>query len=127
MSVGPFLIPVVAIIGAFAIVITSMILQSKARDRRQRERMLMAEKGLEIPQELYEVKEVKRRDFRGGRAWLMILGTICICVGIGVMIMLGVQKGIDEGIAGIIPIFIGAGFLASERMIARLADKDRDK
>jgi hypothetical protein len=89
--------------------------------------MFLAEKGLEIPRELFDVKEIRRRDFRGGRAWLMILGTICICVGIGVMIMLGVQKGMDEGVAGIIPIFIGAGFLLSERMIARLADKPEDE
>ncbi|MFH1312221.1 MAG: DUF6249 domain-containing protein [Candidatus Eisenbacteria bacterium] len=123
MGLAPFSIPIAALLGAFAIVITAMILQSKARDRQQRERMFMAEKGLEIPRELYQIRETRKRDFRGGRAWLMILGTICICVGIGVMIMLGVKEGMHEGIAGIVPIFIGAGLLLSERMIAKLADK----
>jgi hypothetical protein len=123
MSFAPFSIPIAVTLGAFAIVITAMILQSKARDRQQRERMFLAEKGLEVPSELYDVKKTKKRDFRGGRAWLMILGTICICVGIGVMIMLGVKEGMDDGVAGVIPILIGVGFLLSERMIAKLADK----
>ncbi len=123
MSMAPFSIPIAVLIGAFAIVITAMILQSRARDRQQRERMFMAEKGLEVPRELYQIREPKKRDFRAGRAWLMILGTICICVGIGVMIMLGVKEGMHDGVAGIVPIFIGIGFLASERMIAKLADK----
>jgi hypothetical protein len=120
------LLPIVAVIGAFAIAIVAMVLKSHARERQHRERMFMAEKGLEIPQELYELpeaKEPKRNGFRAGRAWLMIFGAILIFVGIGVMIALGVQRGMHEGINGIIPLLIGIGFLVSERMIARSVAK----
>ena len=83
--IAPFILPMVAVLGAFAVAITGMILKSHARDRQQRERMFFAEKGMEIPKELYEIREPRKpSDFRGGRAWLMILGWICVFVGIAV-------------------------------------------
>jgi hypothetical protein len=126
-NVAAFLIPVVGILGAFGVAITAMVLESKAKDRKHRERMFLAEKGLEIPQELYAVPEPKRSDFRGSRAWLMVLGALCIFIGIGVMIALGVSTGMQQGINGVIPLLIGIGFLAAERMIAKLVVKsDRE-
>jgi hypothetical protein len=85
--------------------------------------MFLAEKGLEIPRELYDVRSEQQRKpngFRAGRAWLMVLGTLLVFIGIGVMIALGVRHGMDEGVNGVIPLLIGIGFLAAERMIAKV-------
>ena len=49
----PFLIPVVVLVGVFATVIVAMIFKSKANERDHRERMVMIEKGMEIPEHLY--------------------------------------------------------------------------
>jgi hypothetical protein len=117
-------VPLVFILGAFAVAVTGMILKSHARDRQQRERMFLAEKGMEIPKELYESREPKKPNgFRVGRAWLMILGAVCIFVGIAVMISVSVNQGIHDGIFGVIPLLIGVGFLVAERMIGKFVAK----
>jgi hypothetical protein len=57
----------------------------------------------------------------------MLLGTLLIFIGIGVMIALGVSEGMDRGVNGIIPMLIGVGFLTAERMIAKVIVKpDKD-
>ncbi len=120
----PFLLPIVAVLGAFAVAITGMILKSHARDRQQRERMYFAEKGMEIPKELYDIKEPKKPNgYRAGRAWLMIIGFVCVFVGLGVMIAVSVKTGFHDGVFGIIPLLIGVGFLTAERMIAKSVAK----
>ena len=123
----PFLVPIVAIAGAFAVAIVAMVLKAHARERQHRERMFLAEKGMEIPRELYEVKEPRPNGFRASRAWLMVLGTMFVFIGIGVMIALGVREGMYQGINGVIPLLIGVGFLSAERLIARsVAKSERD-
>jgi hypothetical protein len=54
-ALAPFLIPIVAILGAFTVGIVSMVLKSRQEERAHRERMFLAEKGLEI-QELHETR-----------------------------------------------------------------------
>ncbi|KPJ61493.1 MAG: hypothetical protein AMJ46_02120 [Latescibacteria bacterium DG_63] len=121
----PFLIPIFAIVGAFAVGIVAMILKSKAGERAHRERMFMAEKGLEIPEELYDAREKKVSDFGGARAWLIVLGVLCLFIGISVLIALSIQSGIREGSNGLIVALIGVGFLAAERLILRLIVRPR--
>jgi hypothetical protein len=121
-TVGPYLIPTVAVLGAFGIVITAMILRGQSLARQHRERMFLAEKGLEIPPELYETRDNGKRKpngFKTARAWLLLLGTLLIFIGIGVMIAVGVRDGMEYGVNGIIPMLIGVGFLTAERLIAR--------
>jgi hypothetical protein len=131
ISIGPYLIPTVAVLGAFGIVITAMILRGQSMARQHRERMFLAEKGLEIPPELYDVRDNQKRKpngFRAGRAWLILFGILLIFIGVGVMIAVGVREGMDQGVNGIIPLFIGIGFLAAERMIAKVLVKpDREQ
>jgi hypothetical protein len=126
-DVIPFLIPMTVLFGAFAVVIVAMLLRSHAKERRHRERMFMAEKGIEIPRELYDIPEPKPparpNGYRAGRAWLMILGALCVFIGIAVIITLTVRQGIHEGIQGLIPLMIGVAFLASERLIAKVIVK----
>ena len=128
-NVGPYLLPTVAVLGAFGIIIAAMILRGQSLARQQRERMFLAEKGLEIPPELYATRDNGRHRFNGlkaGRAWLMFLGTVLIFIGVGVMIALGVREGMGSGINGIIPVLIGIGFLVAERMIAKVLVKPGD-
>lgn len=117
-----YLIPITAIAGAFIAGIVAMILASKAKDRVHRERMFMAERGIEIPPALYGGgnQEKRPRDYRTSRAWLMVLGVLMIVIGLGVMLLVGVQEGMDEGVAGVLVVLIGIGFLISERMIRRM-------
>lgn len=97
-----------------------MVLKARSTESARRERMFMVEKGLEIPPELLErQKEPRPSDFRVGRVWLLILGTITVFVGLGVLIGLTIQEGFRTGAAGLIPLIIGLGFIAAERLIAR--------
>ncbi len=122
------LIPITLFLGGFAVAIVAMVLKFKERDRTRSERMLLTEKGLEVPKELYVVRQEKKRrnGYRAGRAWLLILGILNVFIGIGVLIAIGAMEGIDEGLPGIIVALIGVGFLVSERAIRRLA-AERDK
>ncbi len=124
-ALAPFLIPIVAIVGAFTVGIVSMIVKSRQEERAHRERMFLAEKGLEIPKELYGREacvpavpvEKKRGDLRGLRTLLIVLGTLMLFIGAGVMIMLTYQGDIRDGMNGVVPLMIGLGFLASERLV----------
>ena len=88
------------------------------------------EKGLEVPKELYRATREKKKfdGYRMGRAWLLILGILNVFIGLGVLIGVGAMEGLHDGLPGIIVMLIGAGFLVSERAIARLAaERDRER
>jgi hypothetical protein len=124
-------IPVFSLMVALVIVVVAMILKSKADGRRHKERMLLAEKGMEIPPQLYDAPE--RRDsrpngYRAGRAWLIVLGCVMVFVGLGVIVF-GAARG-EHAENGLVPLFIGLGFIAAERMIAKMiarSDQTPDK
>ncbi len=111
-------IPIVAILGAFATVIAAAYLRSREKEQLHKERMLRLEKGLEIPPELFESRpEKKPTDFRSARAWLIVIGSLMISIGVGAMIALGVREGIEKGINGIVPLFIGIGLFVAQRLL----------
>lgn len=130
-EISPIWIPIFFTLGAFAVGIAAMILKSRERERSHRERMFLAEKGLPIPKELYDIeKEIskeKKGDFRAARAWLIILGTTMVCIGIGVMIQLGVQDGPRDTFNGTVPLLIGVGFLICQALLGKLAKKTNGK
>jgi hypothetical protein len=117
-----YLIPITALIGAFAVGIVAMILKNQAKERQHRERMFMAETGMEIPRDLYDVPASKPQPdgFRAARAFLTVFGMLLVFVGVGVVIAISIRDGFNQGINGLIPFFIGIGFLAAERLIARM-------
>lgn len=127
-SINPFLIPIVFLVGAFAVGIVAMLLNGKAKERRHRERMFLAEKGMDIPPELFDVQkqEVKENGYKGGRIWLIILGLLCIFIGISVIVMLSIRGQTYDATGGIVPIGIGVAFLVSERVVARMAEKNKE-
>ncbi len=114
----PFMIPITFILGGFGVGIVAMIVKSREKEHQHRERMFFAEKGMEIPPELFETAEEKKpSDFRGFRAALMTLGCITFLVGIGVFITLTIRDGLHDGINGVIPLFVGIGLLGAERLV----------
>ena len=117
-------IPVASLTVVLLIVVVAMFLKSKGDARRHKERMLLTEKGMPIPPELYdraEGSQGKPNGYRAGRAWLMVLGCLMVFVGLGVIVYGAAGGSRPEN--GFVPLFIGLGFLAAERMIARLAAK----
>ena len=130
LSVSPVWIPIIAIVGAFAVGIVAMVERSKNLERNHRERMFLAEKGLEIPKELYGVQqqkqEARRGDYRTLRVWLIVLGVASIVVGVSVLVGVSIQTGIRDGMGGIFPLFIGIGFLISERAILHRVVKESE-
>jgi ABC-type Fe3+-siderophore transport system permease subunit len=128
-NISPVWIAIFAILGAFAAGIVAMVLRSKEKERVHNERMFLAEKGMEIPKELYASpkpnKDKKPGHFRAARAWLIVLGTTMLFIGVAVMIALTISEGISTGINGITPALIGVGFLIAERMLGRFAKQSK--
>jgi Domain of unknown function (DUF6249) len=117
-------IPMAAMMMGLVIVVVAMILKSRTDAQKHRERMMLAEKGAEIPRELYgdvAKLESKPNGYRAGRAWLLVLGCILVFVGLGVTVY-GAARG-EHAENGLVPIFIGAGFLVAERLIAKFVAK----
>ncbi len=102
--VGP-LIPIVAIIGAFATAIVQSIHRARIRELEIRERIAMIEKGLVPPPEVdprgfdramhrYDRLQVGR----GGGARHRRAGIVLIGVGVGLMVLIGFSGAPDEGL-----------------------------
>jgi hypothetical protein len=129
-DISPLWIPIFAILGAFSVGIVAMVLRSREKERAHRERMFMAEKGIEIPKELYGVnayvKEQKKPgNYRTARAWLLVLGIITIFIAVAAMIVVGVQSGIRDAIGAVVAIGIGISFLAAQWMLGRFAEQSK--
>ena len=131
-AIAPFLIPIVAIVGAFTVGIVSMIVKSRQEERAHRERMFLAEKGLEIPKELYGSHvpsvcvptEKKRSDLRGLRTLLVVFGTLMVFIGLGVVIMLTYQGDIEDGMNGVVPFMIGLGLLVAAGLVTLMVRRN---
>ncbi|RPJ41194.1 MAG: hypothetical protein EHM19_12405 [Candidatus Latescibacterota bacterium] len=115
----PALVAGLSIIGAFTAAIMAMILKGREKERLHKERMLLVEKGAEIPRELLGPAEKKPSDYRTTRVVLLITGAFFIVMSVGVVVGIGIQEGIREAAPGVIAGAIGAGLLVAERMIGR--------
>jgi hypothetical protein len=101
--IGP-LIPIVAIIGAFATAIVQSIQRARIRELEIRERIAMIERGLMPPPEVdprgfdramhrYDRLSVSSSAGRHRRAGIVLMG-----VGVGMMILIGFSGAPDEGL-----------------------------
>lgn len=111
--------PLAMILSLFWIAVMAMILRHRSQERLHRERMMLAEKGLEIPAALYPGAAKPSGDLRTARAWLLVLGTVMAFIGVAVMITIGVQEGPAQSTNGVAPLAIGLGMLAAERLLVR--------
>lgn len=125
----PFLIPIVALIGAFTYAIIHSLARARVRELEVRERIAMIERGLVPPPEVdprgfdramdrYE-RYRYRSPGRHRRAGITLMG-----VGFGLVMLIGVAGGsMDEGIGvGGFLVIIGLAFF-----INGLFDRPRDE
>lgn len=125
VSTVAMLIPLVAVLGGFAVAIVAVISRSRLRELEIRERIAMIEKGLVPPPEVdpggfehaMSLLETAHRVWPGvlsrgagrhRRAGITLLG-----VGLGLMLLIGVAGGVPDagiGVGGFVAT-IGAAFL----------------
>ena len=124
---GPFLIPIVAIVGAFAYLIVKSIHKTRIRELEIRERIAMIEKGLVPPPEvdprgfdraMNRYDQVHRNSGAGRhrRAGVVLVG-----VGIGLMILIGFsgEPGEGIGVGGFVTV-LGLAFLVNSFFESRV-------
>jgi hypothetical protein len=114
---SPFVIPIVAIVGAFAYAIIQTLAKSRVRELEVRERIAMIERGLVPPPEVdprgfdRAMNLLERRGTgRHRRAGITLMG-----VGFGLMVMIGFaggEPGAAIGVGGFL-VIMGAAFLVN--------------
>ena len=108
------MIPIVAILGTFALVIVAIVIEGRKKDLAHKERLFALEKGLPLP----EPPEKKEKPiYSTRRAW----GLVWFGLGLALTIGLGTNPAASDVNAwawGLIPTFIGGGLL-----IAAFLDK----
>ena len=99
-------IPIIFVLGAIAVTITALILDSSRKDRKHKERILAMEKGIELPEE--PVKTSPPR-YLAMRAW----GFVLTFIGIATVIGISAEEGIQHGLWGLMPLSIGVALLVA--------------
>jgi len=121
-SIGPehiaIFIPILAVLGGVLIAITAVIVGGRKKDLEHRERMIALEKGIPLPEA--PVKEAKKT-YSGRRASGLVLAGI----GLSLWIALSTAEGAEEGVWGLIPLFIGLGLLIASFFDKREYDREQ--
>jgi hypothetical protein len=99
-------IPIIFLLGAIAVTITALILDSSRKDRKHKEKLLAMEKGIELPEE--PVKTSPPR-YLAMRAW----GFVFTFIGIALFIGISAEEGIRHGSWGLMPLSIGIALLVA--------------
>ena len=112
-NVGPemlaILIPITAVIGTVAIIITAIILGMREKELKHKETVLAMEKGIELPK---EPEKKKRPRYFTIRMW----GFIFTFIGIPVLLGIWGAAGIVHGVWGLVPTFLGLALLLAEHL-----------
>jgi uncharacterized protein DUF6249 len=117
-EISPFLIPITAIIGAFAFVIVKTLVRARVRELEIRERIAMIERGLVPAPEVdprgfdramgrFERREYRRGSGRHRRAGVTLMG-----VGFGLMVLIAFtsnETSVAIGVGGFL-VVIGIAF-----------------
>jgi hypothetical protein len=129
--VWPFLIPIVALVGAFTVAVVNAMMRARVRELEIRERIAMIEKGL-VPspeldpagfdramgrvQRVHGASHVEK--LRGG-------GIVLIGVGIGLMLLIGMNGDFRNGLGvGGLVAFIGAALLINALLQMRTTPRN---
>ena len=123
MNISPFLIPVVAIVGAFVYVIIKTLAQSRVRELEIRERIAMIERGMvpapEVDPRGFDraMSRLDRHDYvrhssggRHKRAGVTMMG-----VGFGLMVLIAFTSGeqsVAIGVGGFL-VVVGLAFFVN--------------
>jgi protein-S-isoprenylcysteine O-methyltransferase Ste14 len=102
-------IPILAVIGTFAMIITVVIMGSRQKELEHRERIIAMEKGMEIPK---EPDKVRRPPHLTMRAWGLVLSAVGIIVFLGIW----VEEGFRYSLWGLLPAAVGVALLISARL-----------
>ena len=105
-SVVAIFIPILTVIGVFALVITATIVSGREKELKHKERLIAMEKGMEIP---VEPVQQKRPAYKTLRAW----GLVLLFLGIVLFFALWVQVDFKVSLWGLTPAAIGAALLLS--------------
>lgn len=105
-------IPIIAVLGGCAIAVAAVVTAGKKKELEHRERLAALEKGIPLPEA--PPQPLKRPAYSGRRA----AGLIIFGFGIALTIGISVSESFEEGVWGLLFIFVGIGLL-----IAAFLDK----
>jgi len=120
-SLGPFLIPIVAIIGGITAGIVSSITRGRVREMEIRERIAMIERGMVPPPEsdpeAFDRRMHSMQAFQRGHVAPRhrSAGVILIAVGLGLAVLMTYAGGVPQqglGVGGFI-VILGLGFFVN--------------
>jgi hypothetical protein len=99
-------IPIIFVLGAIAVTITALILDSARKDRKHKERLLAMEKGIDLPEEPIKTSPPR---YLAMRAWGFVFSFIGLATTIGIT----AEEGIQHGLWGLMPLSIGVALLVA--------------
>lgn len=102
-------IPIIFVLGAIAVTITALILDSSRKDRKHKERLLAMEKGIELPEDPIKTSPPR---YLAMRAW----GFVFALIGLATVIGITAEEGIKHGLWGLMPMSIGVALLVAAFM-----------
>jgi Domain of unknown function (DUF6249) len=109
-------IPILAVCGGVLIAITAIIVGGRKKEQEHRERLIAMEKGIIPPP---PAEEVERPRYSGRRA----NGLVMTGIGLALTIAMSVADGVESGVWGLIPLFIGIGLLIAGAIDKREFDE----
>lgn len=115
------MIPIVAILGTFAVVVVAIVVEGRKKDLVHKERLFALEKGLPVPE---PPEKEEKPVYAARRAW----GLVWLGLGLALTIALAANPDAAEVNAwgwGLIPTFIGAGLLIAGHLDKKEWDKRR--
>lgn len=109
-------IPILAVCGGVLIAITAIIVGGRKKEQEHRERLIAMEKGIIPPAPPEEVERPKYSSRRAN-------GLVMTGIGLALTIAMSVANGVDSGVWGLIPLFIGIGLLIAGSIDKREFDE----
>jgi hypothetical protein len=102
-------IPILFVLGLFAAIIASIVINGRRKELEHKERLIAMEKGLPIPESPPVARTPRYLVLRN---W----GLVVLCFGVSLVIAISVAEGVREGVWGLLPLSIGAGLLIAAQL-----------